>query len=64
MKDLAKMIGVFVAGMVTYGVLLNKDIDKGDIVHEDDDMYVKACKSKSIGYSLARVHWKNPPKED
>ena len=64
MKDLGKMIGAFVVGMVTYGVLLSRDIDKGDVVYDGDDMYVKAAKGKGGGYSFARVNWKNPPKED
>lgn len=64
MKDLVKMGVVFAAGMITYGVMLSRDIDKGDVVYDGDDMYVKASSGKSGGYSFARVNWKNPPKEE
>lgn len=63
MNGIAKTIGIFLVGMIAGSYVLQKDIEKGDVVYEDDDKYVKASKNKSMGYSLARVHWKNPIKK-
>ena len=64
MDSMIKIVGGFLLGAVTVSYILGNDVDNGDVVYEDDNMYVKAAKSKSYGYSLARVNWKKPVKED
>ena len=60
MKNLGKLAVAFVLGMGTCGVIILSDMDNGEVVHEDDNMYVKASKDKSTGWSFARVNWKKP----
>lgn len=64
MKGMIKTIGIFLAGMIANSYIIGKSVDDGDVVYEDDNMYVTAAKGKSYGYSFARVNWKNPIKED
>lgn len=60
MDSMIKIVGGFLLGAVTVAYILGNDVENGDIVYENDDMYVTAAKSKSYGYSLARVNWKKP----
>ena len=60
MKNLGKLAVAFVLGMATCGVFIMSDLDNGEVVHEDDNMYVKDSKNKSTGWSFARVNWKKP----
>lgn len=64
MKGIIKTVGIFLVGWIAGTCINNKDVEDGDVVYEDDNMYVKAAKSKTYGYSLARVNWKKPVKED
>ena len=50
-------------GFIACTVMLGRDVDKGDVVYENDDIYVKADKSKSYGWSWARVNYKHPTEE-
>lgn len=60
MKNLGKLAVAYVLGMFTYGVIIISDLDNGEVVHEDSNMYVKASKDRSSGWSFARVNWKKP----
>ena len=60
MKNLGKLAVAYVLGMFTYGVIIMSDLNNGEVVHEDDNMYVKASKDRSSGWSFARVNWKKP----
>lgn len=64
MKGIIKTMGIFFVGMIVGGRIIDKSVDDGDVVYEDDNMYVTAAKGKSYGYSFARVNWKKPVKED
>ena len=60
MKNLGKLAVAYVLGMFTYGVIIMSDLNNGEVIHEDDNMYVKASKDRSSGWSFARVNWKKP----
>lgn len=60
MKNLLTLSGVFVLGWFTGMVMVSQDVENGDVVVENDDMYVTAAKSKSHGWSHARVNYKKP----
>lgn len=60
MKNVLTAAGLMMAGWIVGTVIIGRDIDKGDVVYENDDMYVKATESKSRGWSFAEVHWKKP----
>lgn len=62
MKNLCKTIGVFIGGCLAGVVLTQIDVDRGDVVHNDDEKYIKAAKSKAGGWSYAKVVWKDPEK--
>ena len=65
MKNLLKYAVVAMIGAISYGVCLRRDVNNGDVVYENDDMYVTSSSSKSYGWSYAEVHWKKPiEKED
>ena len=65
MKKLLKYAAAAMIGAIGYGVYLRCDIDNGDVVYENDDMYVTSSPSKSFGWSYAEVRWKRPiEKED
>ena len=64
MKNLLKYVVVGAIGAIVSQVIINRDVENGDVVHEDDDMYVKTSKSRTYGYSFARVNWKHADKED
>lgn len=64
MKNLGKLAVAFVLGMVTCDMMIMSNLDNGEVVHEDDNMYVKASKSRSAGWSFARVNWKKPEQND
>ena len=58
MKSIIKTMGIFLAGMFAGAYVIEKSVNNGDVVYEDDDMFVTAAESKSYGYSFARVNWK------
>ena len=64
MKNLLKYVVVGAIGAIVGQMVINRDVENGDVVYEDDDMYVKTSKSRTCGYSFARVNWKNADKED
>lgn len=64
MKNLGKLAVAFVLGMVTCDMMIMSNLDNGEVVHEDDNMYVKASKNRSTGWSFARVNWKKPEQND
>lgn len=64
MKNLLKYVAAGVIGSIVSQMITNMDVENGDVVYEDDDMYVKTSKSRTCGYSFARVNWKHANKED
>lgn len=62
MKNLFKYATIFTAGFIGGTVYITLEVDKGEVIHEDDDIYVTAAKDKSSGYSYARVNYKHPQK--
>ena len=65
MKKLLMYSAVAMIGAIGYGVCLLCDVNNGDVVYENDDMYVISSSNKSYGWSYAEVHWKKPiEKED
>lgn len=58
MTKLGAAVLGFAVGVVFTSVGLDKAIDGGDVVHVQDDMYVKASTNKSGGYSFAKVFYK------
>lgn len=60
MKNLFKLGATFMVGYFVGHMVLVNDIEKGEIVVNEDDKYVKAAKSRTHGWSYAKVHWKNP----
>lgn len=64
MKNLLKYVAAGVIGGIVLQVIISMDVENGDVVYEDDDMYVKTSKSRTYGYSSARVNWKHTNKED
>lgn len=63
MKNLLKYVAVGAIGAIVGQIIINRDVENGDLVYEDDDMYVKTSKSRTYGYSLARVNWKHIDKK-
>ena len=63
-NGLVKGILLVGAGMVLQRNWVSNDVEKGEIVHEDENIYVKAEKDKRYGYSRARVHYKKPIVEE
>lgn len=62
MSKLVKAAGLFIGGWLFGAYVQNQDIESGEVIHNDKEMYVKASKNKSMGYSLAKVVYKNPEK--
>lgn len=62
MKNFLKAAGLFIGGWLFGVYVQNQDIENGEVIHNDKDKYVKASKNKSMGYSLAKVVYKNPEK--
>ena len=62
MKNLFRTLGLLAAGMVVGKVLTDRNVEEGDVVYENDDMYVRASNNKSGGYSDAKVIYKKPIK--
>lgn len=60
MKNLFKLGATFVVGYLAGQYVIINDIGKGDVVVNDDEKYVRVEKSKTCGWSYAKVHWKNP----
>ena len=60
MNDLLKGVLLVGLGCVLQRNWTSNDIEKGDVIHEDENIYVKAEKDKRYGYSRARVHYKKP----
>lgn len=61
MKNLLKVLGIFVAGMVADEILTTKVIEKGDVIYNDDEMYIKATKTRyGDNTKYARVYCKKP----
>ena len=60
MKNLFKTAAVFVTGMIAGVVLIDRDVDKGEVVYEDDDKYVRADGKVNGNASWAKVFYKNP----
>lgn len=60
MKNLFKTTFTFVAGIVAGFVIIENSTNKGEVVYEDDDIYVRADKTVSGGSSHAKVFYKNP----
>ena len=46
MKNLLKYVVVGAIGAIVSQVIINRDVENGDVVYEDDDMYVKTSKNK------------------
>ena len=64
MKNVLKYAVAAIFGAFCYGVCVCRDVDSGNVVYENDEMYVKSSPSKSHGWSYAEVHWKNPVEND
>lgn len=64
MNDLLKGTILFVGGMIALNALRAYSVGTGEVVYENDDMYVRAAKDKSHGYSWAEVHYKRIPDEE
>ena len=60
MGKFAVAVTGFVVGVFTYAIAQAYDIEKGDVVYECDDYYVKSSKSKTFGWCNAEVRYKNP----
>lgn len=60
MGKLFKYAMIFTAGMIAGNVIIQMDVEQGEVIHEDKDIYVTASKSKSSGWSHARVNYKKP----
>lgn len=60
MKNLLKVAGIFLGGWFVGAMMEQRDVECGDVIHNGDDFYVKAAKSKTHGWSYAKVVWKNP----
>lgn len=62
MKNILKVAGIFMCGWLVGALVTQQDVENGTVIHDDDEMYVKASDSKSHGWSYAKVVWKNPEK--
>ena len=60
MKNILIGVGLFVGGMYAATYIHGSCVEDGDVIYNDDEKYVKAAKSKTGGWSLAKVVWKNP----
>lgn len=62
MNNLLKAAALFAGGFLAGMIFVGDAADKGEVVYDGDDMYVKAEESKKCGWSYAKVVWKNPVK--
>lgn len=62
MRNLFKSAGLLFVGYLLGHAAVSINVDKGNIIHDDDDKYVRVSSDKSCGWSWARVHYKNPDK--
>ena len=60
MGKLLKVAGIFMGGWLFGAWIQQQSIEDGDVVYNDEKMYVKASKDKNLGYSYAKVVYKNP----
>lgn len=64
MNEFVKAVAIFTVGAIvgekSFRSTMHKEIDEGDVIHNDDNVYIKASKDRRIGYSYARVHYKEP----
>ena len=60
MRNFIKGVAIFFAGAIASNTIKSLLIEKGEVIYNNDDFYVKAAKDKTYGYSLAEVRWKNP----
>ena len=60
MKNLLKIGVTFVLGGIAGAIIVGEAADKGDVVYDGDDFWVKAEKNKTCNWSYAKVYYKNP----
>ena len=60
MKNLFKTAAVFVGGIIAGLVWYETRTNDGEVVYENDDMFIRADKSVTSGQSWAKVFYKNP----
>jgi hypothetical protein len=60
MKNLFKTAAWFTTGMIAGIVMIDLHVNKGEVVYNDDDMYIRVEKAVGGGASWAKVFYKNP----
>lgn len=60
MKTLLKAGAVFVTGVITGLIVAGEMADKGEVVCNTDEYFVKAENNKACNWSYAKVYYKNP----
>lgn len=60
MKSLFKTAAIFVTGVIAGTVWVETSTNKGEVIYEDDDKYIRADKHVNGGTSWAKVFYKKP----
>lgn len=60
MKNLFINGTLFIAGAFFGMYVISDLVEKGEVVYEDDEKFVRAEKSKSLNHSYAKVYYKKP----
>ena len=60
MGKLLKTGAVLLTGIITGMIVAGEMADKGEVVCDNEDYYVKAETNRACNWSYAKVYWKNP----
>ena len=60
MKNLFKTVLVFAGGMLAGLTWYENRTNEGEVIYENDDMYIRADKNAANGTSWAKVFYKKP----
>lgn len=60
MKNLLKAAGLLAVGFIAGHYSVQSLIKGGEVIHEDEDKYIRVEENKKPGWSYAEVVWKHP----
>lgn len=60
MKNLFKVAGLVMAGFLVNEYMHQRILDDGEVIHEDDEKYIRVDPGKACGWSYGKVVWKKP----